>query len=228
MAYARSRYNSGSSNLGPSEREREDSSMEQAGEGREFSTIAPAGYYIALRVGFAFPIGETNALPDAWIDRYTHRGYMLFDPVMQWLYRNAGAIRWSAIALPDPLGILTEAASHGLVYGAAVSCASTGTEGQRSFGSFARSDREFSDDEIALLARKMRRLHEATAPPTNLTEAELEALRMVRDGLLLKEIAARLGVSEGAIKQRLKNAKLKLGARTISHGVSIAASHGLI
>ena len=44
--------------------------MEQAGEGREFSYIAPAGYYIALRVGFAFPIAETNALPDAWIERY--------------------------------------------------------------------------------------------------------------------------------------------------------------
>ncbi|MEI2805152.1 autoinducer binding domain-containing protein [Albidovulum sp.] len=202
--------------------------MQQAAEGREFSAIAPAGYYIALRVGFAFPIAETNALPEAWIDRYTQRGFMLFDPVMQWLYGNAGTIRWSEIALPDPLGILIEAAGHGLIYGAAISCASTGTEGQRSFGSFARSDREFTDDEIGLLGQKLRRLHEATAPPTNLTEAELEALRMVREGLLLKEIAGRLGVSEGAIKQRLKNAKLKLGAKTISHGVSIAARHGLI
>lgn len=202
--------------------------MEQAGEGREFSTIAPAGYYIALRVGFAFPIAETNALPEAWVERYTQRGFMLFDPVMQWLYGHAGAVRWSEITLPDPLGILAEAAGHGLVFGAAISCASTGTEGQRSFGSFARSDREFSDAEIALLALKLRGLHEATAPPTNLTEAELVALRMVREGLLLKEIAGRLGVSEGAIKQRLKNAKLKLGARTISHGVSLAVRHGLL
>lgn len=202
--------------------------MEQAGEGREFSYIAPAGYYIALRVGFAFPIAETNALPEAWVELYTQRGYMMFDPVMQWLYRNAGAIRWSAIGLPDPMGILAAAASHGLNYGAAVSCTSTGTDGQRSFGSFARSDREFTDEEIALLAHKLRRLHEATAPPTNLTGAELEALRMVREGLLFKEIAARLGVSEGAIKQRLKNAKLKLGAKTISQGVSTALRHGLI
>lgn len=202
--------------------------MEQAGEGREFSYIAPAGYYIALRVGFAFPIAETNALPEAWVERYTQRGYMLFDPVMQWLYGNSGAIRWSEIALPDPMGILAEAAAHGLIHGVAISCASTGTEGQRSFGSFARSDREFSDEEIALLAHKLRRLHEATAPPTNLTEAELEALRLVRGGLLLKEIAGRLGVSEGAIKQRLKNAKLKLGAKTISQGVSTAVRYGLI
>lgn len=202
--------------------------MQQAAEGREFSQIAPAGYYIALRVGFAFPIAETNALPEAWIDRYTQGGFMLSDPVMQWLYRHAGATRWSAITLPDPLGIFAEAAQHGLVYGAAISCASTGTEGQRSFGSFARADREFTDEEIVLLGQKLRRLHEAMAPPTNLTEAELEALGMVREGLLLKEIAGQLGVSEGAIKQRLKNAKLKLGARTISQGVSIAVGYGLI
>lgn len=202
--------------------------MEQAGEGREFSYIAPAGYYIALRVGFAFPVAETNALPEAWVERYTQRGFMLFDPVMQWLYGHSGAIRWSAISLPDPLGILAEAAGHGLVFGAAISCASTGTEGQRSFGSFARNDREFTDDEMALLAHKLQRLHEATAPPTNLTAAEIEALRMVREGLLLKEIAGRLHVSEGAIKQRLKNAKLKLGAKTISQAVSAAGRFGLV
>ncbi len=202
--------------------------MEHAANGREFSFFAPAGYYIALRVGFAFPIAETNALPEAWIDVYTQRGYMLYDPVMKWLYANSGTIRWSAIDLPDPRGIFDKAALHGLRYGAAISCASTGTEGQRSFGSFARSDREFTDEEIAFLAQKLRRLHEATAPPTNLTEAELEALRMVRDGLLLKEIANALGVSEGAIKQRLKNAKLKLGAKTISQAVSIAVSHALL
>lgn len=56
------------------------------------------------------------------------------------------------------------------------------------------------------------------APPTNLTKAELEALRMVKDGLLVKEIANILGVSEGAVKQRLRNAKSKLGAKNRSSG----------
>ena len=197
-------------------------------EGRDFSFLAPAGHYIALRIGFAFPMAETNALPAEWVDLYTRAGYMLYDPVMQWLYRNAGATRWSGIMLPDPLEILVQAAGHGLRFGAAVACASTGAEGQRSFGSFARGDREFTDAEIGLLSRKLHRLHEAMAPPTNLTAAELEALSMVRDGLLLKEIAGRLGVSENAIKQRLKNAKLKLGAKTISQAVSASVSYGLI
>lgn len=202
--------------------------MDHGADGREFSYLAPAGYYIALRVGFAFPLVETNALPAAWVDIYTVNGYMLHDPIMQWLYANVGSVRWSDVALPDPRGILAQALDHGLRFGAAISCASTGTEGQRSFGSFARSDREFTDDEIALLSLRLRRLHDAMAPPTNLTEAELEALRMVREGLLLKEIAARLGVSENAIKQRLKNAKLKLDAKTISQAVSTSVSYGLI
>jgi LuxR family transcriptional regulator len=49
----------------------------------------------------------------------------------------------------------------------------------------------------------IQRLHTEKAPPSNLTLAELEALRMVRDGLRVKQIAFELGVSEGAVKQRL-------------------------
>lgn len=202
--------------------------MTGARGGNEFSVLAPAGHYIALRIGFAFPVAEHNAMPDAWVERYTQQGFMLYDPVIHWLYANSGSVRWSEIALPDPRRIFLQARVHGLVYGVAISCAPMGIEGQRSFGSFARSDREFEAAEIEILETKLRRLHEATAPPTNLTRAELEALGMVRDGLLLKEIAARLGVSEGAIKQRLKGAKAKLGAKTSGQAVSTAVSYGLI
>ena len=66
------------------------------------------------------------------------------------------------------------------------------------------------------------------APPSNLTRAELEALRMVKDGQKLKEIGTALGITEGAVKQRLKNARLKLGARNGSHAVSLATAAGLI
>ncbi|MEZ5730813.1 MAG: LuxR family transcriptional regulator [Paracoccaceae bacterium] len=194
----------------------------------EFSALAPAGYYIALRVGFAFPLAEHNALPPAWIDCYTSQSYMVFDPVMQWVYRNFGTIRWSEITLPDPRGVLREAAKHGLRYGVAVSFDDPSPKGQRSFGSFARADREFTDDEVETLIRRLQWLHVVSAPPTNLTRAELEALKMVKDGMLLKEIANKLGVSEGAVKQRLKNAKAKLGAKTGSQAVSAATGYGLI
>ncbi|SPH17429.1 Regulatory protein SdiA [Defluviimonas aquaemixtae] len=208
--------------------EQKDRQMDGGARRTDFAALASAGYYIALHVGYAFPLSERNALPELWVERYTQRGFMLYDPVMRWLYENKGAVRWSAIALPDPRGILQQAARFGLRYGAAIACAPMGTEGQRSFGSFARADREFDDEEIRILESRLRRMHEATAPPTNLTRAELEALSMVKDGLLLKEIANTLGVSEGAIKQRLKNAKTKLGAKTSSHAISVAVGYGLI
>ena len=208
--------------------EQRDQHMDGGARRTDFASLASAGYYIALHVGYAYPLSERNALPEAWVERYTQRGYMLSDPVMRWLYENNGAVRWSAITLPDPRGVLQQATEFGLRFGVAISCAPMGMDGQRSFGSFAREDREFDDDEIRILESRLRRMHETTAPPTNLTRAELEALSMVKDGLLLKEIANELNVSEGAIKQRLKNAKFKLGAKTSSQAVSVATGFGLI
>ena len=100
--------------------------------------------------------------------------------------------------------------------------------GLRSFGSFLRDDREYQDDEITRLHAHVEHLHHDREPPTNLTQAELEALRMVKDGLRLKQIAHELGVTEGAVKQRLKNAKLKLGAATGTQAATLARGYGLI
>jgi LuxR family transcriptional regulator len=196
--------------------------------GFDFAALAPAGYYIALRLGFAFPMEERNQLPSEWVARYTTGGLMLVDPVLKWVFRNHGVVRWSEIDLPDPAGVLSLAANHGLQFGATVSCADYGPSAQRTYGSFARRDREFTDTELTMLSVEVERLHENSAPPTNLTQAELEALRMVRDGLLMKEIAGLLGVSEGAVQQRLKNAKLKLNASTSSQAVAMATGFGLI
>jgi LuxR family transcriptional regulator len=190
--------------------------------------LAPAGHYIALRLGFTFPLHEDLSLPDLWVELYTRRGYMMDDPVTRWAYANVGAIRWSAIDLPDPRAILDKARVFGMAYGAVVSVADEAADGQRSFGYFARSDREFTDSEIDRLARRLRRMHDEAAPPANLTRAEIEALGLVRDGYLMKEIAGRLGVTEGAVKQRLKHAKTKLGARTSGQAVSKAIAFGLI
>ena len=189
--------------------------------------IAINGYYIALRVGFAFPLEEVNELPSAWVDHYTTHRFMLHDPVIRWSYANTGAITWGKIELPDPMRVLDQAQTFGLRYGVAVAFFDGNKEGQRSFGSFARSDREFERGEIdALLAYVIKR-HHAKAPPTNLTNAELEALKMVKEGQRLKQIAHVLGVSEGAVKQRLKNAKTKLGAQTSAQAAAMASEFGL-
>lgn len=108
------------------------------------------------------------------------------DPVIRWVYSKTGSIRWSEINFEDKRGVLAKALEYGLRYGAAVSVFDNNPEGQRSFGTFARSDREFTQCEIDLLNGHIQRLH-----------AE-KALRMVRDGLRVKQIAFEIGVSEGA------------------------------
>lgn len=194
----------------------------------DVSAIARSGHYIALRVGFAFPLEEVNALPAPWVEHYTTHRFMLHDPVIRWIYANTGAIAWSGIDLPDPMRVLDQAQTFGLRYGVAVACFDGNKEGQRSFGTFARSDREFEKAEIDALHAYVLMRHHAKEPPTNLTKAELEALGMVKDGLRLKQIAHELGVSEGAVKQRLKNAKTKLGAQTSAQAAAMVKEFGLI
>ncbi len=194
----------------------------------EIGELAPAGYYIALRIGFAFPMEEVNAFPDTWVAHYTQNRFMLFDPAVRWAYANVGTVLWHELAENDPKRVIAQAQTFGMRYGVTISVLDDGANAQRSFGSFTRSDREFSALEVKLLHAYMKRRHGETAPPTNLTNAELEALGMVKDGLRLKEIAYKLSVSEGAVKQRLKNAKKKLGAKTGSQAAALANQYGLI
>ncbi len=194
----------------------------------EFSSIATAGYYVALRIGFAFPVDERNEFPVDWIETYTNNGLMLRDPAVQWAYTNTGFIRWSALAPGDPHAVLATARQYGLRYGAVLSCKTADPKEQRSYGTFARPDREFTPDEIQILGAKIMYLHEASKPPANLTGAELEALSLVKDGFRLKEIAYQLGVSEGAIKQRLAGAKRKFGAKTNAHAATMATEFRMI
>ena len=195
----------------------------------ELRHVAPLGVHIALRIGFAFPLEEINTLPAPWVEQYSRQRLMMYDPVMRWAYTNTGAIRWSALeGQDDQRKVLQQAKTFGLKFGVTVSVADEAGDGQRSFGSFLRSDREFSDLEVNLLRAYMTRRHTETAPPTNLTRAELEALRMIKDGKRLKEIAFELGVTEGAVKQRLKNAKLKLDAKTSTQAAALANQYGLL
>ena len=190
--------------------------------------IAPAGFYLALRVGFSFPEEELNHLPENWVEFYTTRGLVVHDPVMKWVYGNVGAARMTDIDLPDPHRIRAKAVAFGLDYGAVISVMTAADRGRRSYGLFFRNDRDFSDADLKALHAIVKQMHSGTTDDPGLTAAEVEALRMQAAGLRLKQIAGDLGISESAVKARLNNAKKKLGAKTLTQASSLAASRRLI
>ncbi len=193
-----------------------------------FSGLAPAGFYLAIRVGFAFPMVEQNRLPEAWVREYTISGLIVHDPAVIWAHKNCGTARWSTLGEGDNQGVLELAKVHGLMFGAVASCTDEGSAAQRSFGLFCRADREFSDGELGRLHDMLLQTHRNHVRPRSLTAAELETLGLVKNGLLMKEIAGVLGISESAIKQRLKNARLKLNVKTGSQAAARATMLGMI
>jgi len=190
--------------------------------------LAPAGHYIAIRISFAFPVVEQNCLPEAWVREYTASGLLVHDPAMAWAYQNQGYVRTRDLVAEDRQGVLELAKYHGLNFGAVVCCIDEDLGSERSFGFFFRSDREYTTLELEQLHAGVLAAHRAYARPKNLTEAELETLGLVKNGLLMKEIASALGVSESAVKQRLRNARLKLNAKTGSQAAARATMLGMI
>ena len=65
-------------------------------------------------------------------------------------------------------------------------------------------------------------LHEATDPPDSLTEAQKEALRLIADGHRHTAAAAKIGISESALKARLTSARDRLMARTTAEAIQRA------
>ncbi len=67
----------------------------------------------------------------------------------------------------------------------------------------------------------------ATCPP-RLTPRENEVLKGIVEGLINKEIAARMGVSVATVITHRKNLTEKLGTRSVSALTIFAVAHGLV
>lgn len=191
-------------------------------ETRALSQFAPQGYYIGLHIRFTSPMIVLASYPKDWTDHYTAQAYALRDPIVAWGFSTEGMTRWSDIALPDTFGILEEAKSFGLAYGVTVSA---GPMTSRTIGSVARADREFSDDEMAEVQSIIQRMHAVTQPPEGLTDAQVEALRLVANGMRHSEAATHLGISHSALKARLTSARHKLMARTTLEAIQRAKEY---
>lgn len=191
----------------------------------QLSLLAPSGYFLGLHIRFTSPLMTFQTYPQAWADHYTEKGYAMRDPLVAWGFSTTGHTRWSELAFPDTFGILTEAAGYGLVYGASVAC---GPVSSRTIGGAARADREFTDGEIAKIAAIINHLHEMTLPPDSLTDAQIEALRLIAAGDRHAAAAAKIGISESALKARLNSARQRLLARTTAEAIQRAKDYRLI
>ena len=189
------------------------------------SRIAPAGFSAGLHIRFAAPLIYVRTYDEAWTKTYDENAYALRDPLVFWGLGVKGHTRWSAIKLPDPFNILGQARSHGLAYGAVFSC---GPITSRTIVGMAHNEREFNDDEIEDAATIVRNLHVAAEPPTELTHAQAEALRLLADGDRHAAAAAKLGISESAFKARLQSARVRLGARTTAQALKKAREYQLL
>ena len=68
----------------------------------------------------------------------------------------------------------------------------------------------------------------AVAPSKVLTSREREVLSLAADGATSREIATRLLVAHETARTHMRDAMLKLGARTRAHAIAIALSRGEI
>lgn len=191
----------------------------------QLDLLAPAGYFLGLHIRFTAPLMTFQTYDQAWLDHYTENGYVLRDPMTAWGFSTTGWIRWSDTRVPDPFGIFKEAARFGLNFGFTIAC---GPIKSRTIASFARSDREFTDNEIKLAESIVTRLHDVTEPPEELTRAQVEALRCIAGGDRHAAAAAKLGISESALKARITSARIRLMARTTAEAIQRAKDYRLI
>ncbi|WP_210529074.1 autoinducer binding domain-containing protein [Rubellimicrobium arenae] len=192
---------------------------------RKLARMAPKGFFFALHIRFAMPLINLQTYPQGWVDRYTEQAYALRDPIIAWGFSTNGVARWSEITIPDPFNILGQAREFGMVYGVAVSC---GPMKSRTIASASRDDREFTDEEMGSFAAVISHLHDVTEPPTSITPAQIEALRCIAAGDRYAAAAAKLGISESALKARLAAARETLLARTTAEAIQRARDYRLI
>lgn len=133
---------------------------------------APAGFAVALHINFTSPRLLFQAYPVVWRQLYSERGYLMSDPTVIWGFENDGVVNWSDLTELDQGGVLTAAAEHGMKHGITIAIDAA----TRSICSFSRSDRPFTDAEIAELERMANQLHTTTRSVQQVPPAQKAAL----------------------------------------------------
>lgn len=191
----------------------------------EMDSLCPGGYNIGFHFRFSRPVAVRSTYHEDWSRHYAISKFILGDPAVIWGLTNIGACRWSAIELPDPLGVFTDAARFGLAYGVALS---VGAEASRSLGACGRGDREYTDEEIEVIHDRVRRIHEVIARQPGLKSHQQEVLQLLEAGLTYDQICAELDLSRTALVNRLKGARRAFGVATNAEAIRIGLDRGYL
>lgn len=136
-------------------------------------TLCPEGYAVALHIKFTTPTYLFQTYNTDWVEYYSKQGWVIQDPTVHWGFYNTGTIHWHELVSNDPQGIFAKAAEYGLKHGFVLALQ---TDGSRSVCSFARGDRDYTDDEIAKISGIVTTLHDKTMDPAQLSDEERNAL----------------------------------------------------
>lgn len=134
---------------------------------------APAGFAMAFHINFTTPKLLLQTYSRDWVKHYSENGLVMSDPTVLWGFENDGTKRWADLADLDSANVLVKAKDYGMNFG--LTCALTLDE-TRTIASFARSDREYDDAEIADLQEKIAFLHTMTARHDAITPETKKAL----------------------------------------------------
>lgn len=200
-------------------------------EGRIWK-ISPMGYVLAINAQARAPEYFKITYPALWAWNYHTRAYAEFDPAILWCHLNVGSIRWSQIDLHtlSRAGdfVRDEAKQFGLNFGGSASTRKGGREHSSGALIGARSDREFTSDELDELLDILDTIVDAVPSKSGLSALELQTLHDLASGLTHRNIADLRGINAATVKKRLERARLALGARNAVQAVAVAASLGLI
>ncbi len=191
----------------------------------ELGEIAPAGFAAGLKLRFSGPALVRDTYPSEWKEHYAESLMAYWDPVVVWSLTNTGHRRWSELNIPDPMNIMGKAAEYGMNYGVVVSL---GKISKRSLLGFARSDREFTDEEIHHAVDVFTRIHDLVTESKSLTKNQADALRLIAGGDLHSAASEKLGISESALKARLKSARTRMNARSTAEAITRAKEQNLL
>lgn len=180
--------------------------------------------------------------PDEWVNRYLENGYVQVDPVVRRGLRSILPFEWSELTIdtPEQKKLFTEAQEFDLGK-AALSLPVRGLGGENAlFTITSEAPDTFSGPQRVNYVRDYQVLgvyvHESFArlnklipeQTMELSRRETQCLKLASEGLLGKEIAHRLKLSEPAVRLYLRIARHKLGASSTSGAVALGVRRGLI